>query len=86
MNPQNAFAESAASYGIGVAVLLAVVVGLLFILWKLGTRLTSAHETYLAKTAAAAEVAAEATQQIKVALPTVCQYSGECDNFKPRKK
>ena len=38
MNPQNAFAESAASYGIGVAVLLAVVVGLLFILWKLGTR------------------------------------------------
>lgn len=83
MDPVKAFNDSAQSYGIGVAVLLAVIVGLVILLWRLGNRLAAAHELYLQKTADAAERAAVATEHIRTALPTICQ--ADCDG-RPRSR
>lgn len=73
MDPVKQFNESAASYGIGVSVLLAVVIGLLWIIWKIGNRLAIAHETYLEKTVGELEKQTDVLKDLKQVLPTICR-------------
>lgn len=89
MEPVKAFQETATTVGIAVAVLLVIVAGLLFILWKIGMRLTTGHEAYLEKTAKAAEAQAASIAAIQTTLPTVCQAAcpkDDCENYRPRTK
>jgi hypothetical protein len=79
MDPVKQFNEGAASYGIGVAVLLAMVAFLCLILWKFGNRIISAHEAYLiasreeqTKQTSELEKANVQLAEIKTTLPTVC--------------
>lgn len=83
MDPAKAFEETARSYGLAVAVLLGLVVGLLWIFWRLGTRLVNAHEKYLETTAGEQkelkiEMKGQTTvlAEIKTVLPTICH--AEC--------
>lgn len=72
---ERAFHETATTYGLAVAVLVFFVVGLLGILWKLGSRLIASHERFLDRQIESADKTATEIQAIKEKLPSVCQAS-----------
>lgn len=93
------FQETATTYGFGVAVLIAVIVVGALIAWKtisvlkelgkdLGGRIVTAMENYLKETASAHVKTADAVNEIKIALPTICRADcpPDCENFRPKRK
>jgi H+/gluconate symporter-like permease len=80
MDPVKQFNDTASSYGLGIAVLLAVSAGLILILWKLGNRLIVSHENFLAvvqeqQKEQKQELEKQTTvlSEIRAALPTICR-------------
>ncbi len=81
MDPVKTFQESAATFGVALTILIAICLGLLFIIWKLGSRVTASHEKYLDATAG--KLQADVTA-IKDAIPQICQAHcrrDDCESY-----
>jgi hypothetical protein len=86
---EKTFHETAATWGLAVAVLIFVAMGLGFILWKLGNRLIDSHEKFLNRQIEASDKTAAHIEAIKDRLPLVCQAvcpTEQPDNGSMRKR
>jgi hypothetical protein len=86
VDPIKQFNDSAASYGIGVAVLLCVVVGLLLIIWKFGNRLVTAHENYLVRNGEEMTRQTEMLNVIQMELKATCKAQCPAIDGRPKMK